>query len=489
MIKKFLYLEWKAFTRSASFGSTLAMKMLMGFMAVYFMASFLILGVGAFFLIEEELNQEPLSVVNKYLIFYFLADISLRLALQKIPVMNIKPLLLLNIRKKSVVKFALGKTVFSVFNFFHLFFFVPFSIVLITQGYDVLSVLRWFVAMISIVYFLNFLNIILNNKDNLFTIFLVMLAALVGLQYFEIVDTTAITFPFFDALFSTFYLVFVTIIAMLTMGMLTFNFFLKGLKLDSVVVEKQQLASSQNYLWLERFGKLGSFLKNDLRLITRNKRARSTLFVSFMFLFYGFLFISGSGFVSDVSKIFAGIFATGGFLFSFGQYVPSWDSAYYQLMMTQNMNYREYLNSKWWLIVIATTISTILASFYMYWGWEIYLTILVGGIYNIGVNSHLVLLTGAYVKTPIDLQSGKGVFGDTKAFNTQSLLLSIPKLILPLALNYLGYYFISSTAGLVLVAAAGILGFLFRNAVFAQIEKVYKTEKYKTIQAYKQNNN
>ncbi len=58
--------------------------------------------------------------------------------------------------------------------------------------------------------------------------------------------------------------------------------------------------------------------------------------------------------------IFAGIFVSGGFLFTFGQFVPSWDSSYYQLMMTQNIPYKGYLSSKWWLIVIATFVSTII---------------------------------------------------------------------------------------------------------------------------------
>jgi hypothetical protein len=50
-------------------------------------------------------------------------------------------------------------------------------------------------------------------------------------------------------------------------------------------------------------------------------------------------------------------------------------------------------------------------------GWQTYLTIVVGGIYNIGVNSQLVLLGGAYTKTPIDLSSGKGAFGDKKSIS------------------------------------------------------------------------
>jgi hypothetical protein len=44
----------------------------------------------------------------------------------------------------------------------------------------------------------------------------------------------------------------------------------------------------------------------------------------------------------------------------------------------------------------------------------------------------------------------------------------------------------SPNLGLAMVAVAGIIGFALRDKVFTQIEKIYKTEKYKTIAAYKQ---
>jgi hypothetical protein len=187
-------------------------------------------------------------------------------------------------------------------------------------------------------------------------------------------------------------------------------------------------------------------------------------------------------------QVFAGIFVSGGFLFTFGQFIPSWDSAYYQLMMSQNIPYKEYIKSKWWLMVIATLISTILASFYLFFGVHTYLLIVVGAIFNIGVNSHLVMLGGTYVKTPIDLTTGKGAFGDTQAFNIKTMLIAIPKLGIPMLLYALGYYVFSPNIGLVFVAGTGILGFAFRNYMFSKIEKIYKTEKYATIAAYKQKN-
>ena len=53
-------------------------------------------------------------------------------------------------------------------------------------------------------------------------------------------------------------------------------------------------AKMTNYQWLDRFGSAAIFLKNDLRLITRAKRARSTttimgiLFVFLRFYIHGF---------------------------------------------------------------------------------------------------------------------------------------------------------------------------------------------------------
>jgi len=154
--------------------------------------------------------------------------------------------------------------------------------------------------------------------------------------------------------------------------------------------------------------------------------------------------------------------------------------------MTQNIPYKGYLSSKWWLMVIATVVSTVLASFYLYFGWQIYMTIVVGAIYNIGVNSHLVLLGGAYTKTPIDLSSGKGAFGDKKAYNIKTMLISIPQLVLPVLLFWAGASLANANVGLALVALAGIMGFAFKNKAFSLIEKIYKTEKYATIVAYKE---
>jgi hypothetical protein len=463
----------------------LALKIILGFVAAIYALAFLMAGVGAFYGLKE-MHLDPLHEVNKYLIYYFSIDLAIRLVMQKIPVMNIRPLLALPFTRTTIVNFSIGKTVLSFFNFLHAFFFLPFTIVLLVEGYDVLSVILWHLAMLSLVYSNNFLNIILSNKDNVFAIFTGIVLILAGFQYYQFFDITNYTSVFFDGLFNTKWLFLLPVLVLGGLFYFTFNYLKSNLYLDAGLSTKHEIAETENLTWLNQFGSLGTFLKNDIKLIKRNKRSRTTVIMSLLFLFYGLIFFRENSHQPEVMRIFAGIFVSGGFLFTFGQFVPSWDSSYYPLMMSQNISYKGYLSSKWWLIVIATFISTILASFYLYYGWQVYLTIVVGAIYNIGVNSHLVLLGGAYTKTPIDLTSSKGAFGDKKAFNMNAMLISLPKLFLPILLYWAGSSIMSPNLGLVFVAVAGILGFAFRDRVFSKIEKIYKIEKYKTIDAYKQ---
>lgn len=484
MFKQFIRLEWKSFLRSASFGTNVVLKIFMGLAALYFIAVFLLLGFGIYPLLKQY-DMNPFETVNKFLIYYFFLHLIVRYFMQKMPVMNIRPLLTLPIKRDTIVHFTLGKTALSFFNWIHVFLFVPFSIMLIINNHSILNVILWHLGIIGIVYASNFVNVLVNNKDSFFYPILTLVVVCALSQYYKLFDITTYTFPFFDGLYTTNYLFLIPIIAVVILYYFAFKFFKNNLNLDEGLAKKSDVAKTENFAFLDQFGTLGTFLKNDIKLIKRNKRSRTTIIMSVVFLFYGFLFFNNPH-QAKVMGIFAGIFVSGGFLFTFGQFVPSWDSAYYQLMMSQNVQYKEYIKSKWWLVVIATAISTLLASFYIYLGWHIYLLIVVGAIYNIGVNSHLVLLGGAFVKTPIDLSTGKGAFGDKQAFNIKTMLIAIPKLLIPVLLYGLGTWIFSENIGLVFVAVAGILGFTLRNYVFAKIEKIYKTEKYATIAAYRQ---
>lgn len=258
------------------------------------------------------------------------------------------------------------------------------------------------------------------------------------------------------------------------------NFYLdKGLEL------KVAEGKTENITFLNRYGVMGTFINNDIRLLKRNKAAKSALIASFFFLFYGLLTFT-KGYDNGFMQLFTGIFVTGGFMFMFGQRVPSWDSSYYPLMMTQNVPYKEYLKGKWSLIIIGILCSIILSTAYLMVSLEFYLTVLAAGLYNLGVNSYITLLAGAFNKKPIDLNSqSKSFGGGGNNFNMKIMLLMIPQMLLPMGVFAVVKYFFGIVPSVASLAILGIIGFLLRDKIFNLIVKVYKTEKYSTLDAFK----
>jgi len=153
--------------------------------------------------------------------------------------------------------------------------------------------------------------------------------------------------------------------------------------------------------------------------------------------------------------------------------------------MTQNIPYRTYLESKWLVMVLGTLVSIVLASFYLFFGLQTYLIIVAVGFYNIGWNCYLSLITGAFVRSKIDLSSNKNAFGDTKAFNVQTLLLSIPTIAIPMLLYFVLTKLLPFNTAMIVFVAIGLVGILLKKPMFNLIENLYKSQKYKTIKAYK----
>lgn len=490
MFSKFLRLEWKSFTRSASFTGNMILKIFMIIGKINLAILFAMGGVGMFFIFKDE-RMNPVETVNKFLIYYILADLTIRIIFQSIPVINIRPLLTMPIKRGRVISFVMGKTFVSIFTLLPAFLFIPFAVLLIFKGgYPALNVVLWMVSLWAMVYINNLINLLLNDIDNLFVVFIAAIGGLGALHYYGLFDVTQYTGPVFNSFYNTPYMFLLPVVLLVAVWKYTYIFFTKAMYLDTGLKGKHTEAVTQNLTWLNRFGLMGTFLKNDIKLIWRNKRPRNTVFQGVFLYGYGIFLLSGvlEQYNTPYWKILGALSITNGFMFTFGQLVPSWDSAYYPLMMSQNIKYREYISAKWWLIVIATAVTALLATVCLFFGVEAYLMVLAAAVYNMGVNSHLALLSGAFIKTPIDLTTTQQAFGGKKAFNIKAILLVLPKLVLPFLVFMYGDKLLGAGAGIALVAALGILGFAFRNLVFKAIEKVYLSEKYSTIDAYSQKN-
>ena len=484
MISHFLKLEWKQFIRSASFGKSLGLKILMGFFALYFILSFLTIGIGGYFILKKIFPEsDPLQIVNSYLLFAILGDLIFRYLMQKLPIMNIKPMLTLQIKKSTLVHYVLGKSSFSFFNILGLFFYIPFALVLIKEGYNVAGVLGWLLTMILIIQSANFLNFIINKNNIAFAILSLILISLIGLQKFDIVDVVGSGGSIFDIIYTNPIYSLFGVVVLILLYQLNYKQLHGQVYLDAAVSVKVEEVNTSDLTWANKLGDVAPFIKNDIRLIWRNKRTKTVFLMSFLFLFYGLVFFTQETYREMPAMLmFAALFVTGGFTLNYGQFIPAWDSAHYKMLMSQGFKYRKFLESKWVLMVAMTTILYVLSFPYLYFGTDIFLIITAGAVFNIGFNSLFLLYSGSFNRKKIDLT--KSGFGNTQGTSATQFLIIVPLMLLPMLLFWIFNKFVGHNAGFIVVATLGIISLLLKNYAMNFIEKKYIKDKYAMINAF-----
>ena len=113
-------------------------KFWMYFMSVFW-AGYLIFFGTTFAFAFDGGAKEAYHVMNSGLIFILALDFLLRLPFLKTPTQEVKPYLLLPIKRSRLIDFLLLRSGLNSFNLLWLFLFVPFAIITVTKFYSVIS--------------------------------------------------------------------------------------------------------------------------------------------------------------------------------------------------------------------------------------------------------------------------------------------------------------------------------------------------------------
>jgi len=489
---QFLNLEWKQHFRSAYWQKSMLLNILLIFFALWMAGSFLILGFASYPMLKKLYpDNDPFLVFNGFLFFWILGDLFMRFFFQKLPVMSVKPLLALPIKRSKVVNYVLGKSAVSFFNFLPFFAIIPFAIMLINNGYSVAAIVVWILTLIVITLIINFLNFIIESlsaeTELSFLPIMAIVGLLYGLNHFGIVSFSSLIGDGVNAISSNFALILIPIGILSVLYYLNFKGLYKKLYLDNSLKTKTSQARTTNLEWTKKFGDIAPFMQLDLKLITRSKRAKSSLWMLGLGLLYGLFFYPNPEY-ADMPWffIFIGIFVTGIFLINFGQFIPAWDSGYYKLLMSQNVKYEKYLKSKFTLMVMSVIIMFVLSIPYVYFGSKILLAHFAAAIYNIGVNSHVMLYGGSFNRKKIELNQ-------KAAFNFQGTgavqwIIGIPLMILPMIIFGVLNYFINFEIAIAVIIGLGLIGIGFHQKIMQFITRKYQDSKYKMIDAFGQDN-
>jgi hypothetical protein len=178
---------------------------------------------------------------------------------------------------------------------------------------------------------------------------------------------------------------------------------------------------------------------------------------------------------------------SGIFMLNFGQFVPSWDSGYYGMMMSQNIPFRKYLDSKVGLMSFSVVVLALLTTPYAYFGWNVLGANLACAVYNLGINIPVLMFAGSFNKKRIDLE--KSPFMNYQGTGASQWIVGLPLFLIPGLLFYGFSEIFNAEIGVIAIAAIGFIGLIFRNFIMDTITKGYQTRKYATLNGFKQQEN
>lgn len=489
MLEKLFVLEWKSFTRSADFGKGLAVRILLGIIALYFLVSFLSLGIGLHYLLAKAFPEDqPIEWVNRLLLAWFGVLFLGRMIFQKLPVMNVKPLMVQNIRRGTLAHYTLLKTTYSFSNWLPLMVFIPFVIVTVKEtAWTYSALVPWFLAILALEvasnYFALYLQSVVAGSIRKLVPVIALAAGMVAVDYFGGFAVSSLFGQYFQKILTTPAWALPPLLLAVASYWLLFKDLRVKFYLDAFLRDQQQQIRSFDLTWTSRFGDIAPFLQLDLNLLWRTKRARSVLIVALFFLAYG-LFFYPSGDLNKGMYVFVAIFTTGIFLINYGQFIPSWDGAYYALLMTLPMAMDRYLASKALVMYISVCVMLILSTPYLYFGWEVLWVTAACAVYNMGVNVPVILYFGSWNRKRIDLNNGN--YFNYQGTGAAQWLVSVPLLFSPLLCWGLAYLIGGFHVANVFLTVLGGVGLLMRRSLLRRISDRYRENKFEFVRAFRE---
>ncbi|MBC7912481.1 MAG: hypothetical protein H7Y07_00010 [Pyrinomonadaceae bacterium] len=484
----FFHHQYTAFWRSKNTGKSMAVSIFKGLSLLYLFANLLIVSFFLDKILDKAIpERETIDAFNCLLIYYFLIDLLMRFQLQELPTLSVKPYLNLPISRNKIVKYLSLTSLFTGFNLSPFLLTVPFLLkVLLFEG-DGTTFFALVISIAGLTLLNHFFSVWLKRKININAWFVVgFLCVLAGIMLADFYLNTVSIFSFsgilFDAIIHHPYLALLPILLAFGMYLINHKFLKSNLYLDELYKENASERSTAEFSFLSRFGMAGQLAALELKLILRNKRPRSTLITSMVFMLYGLIFYPTRSHDSSMS-IFAGLMMTGMFIINYGQFMFSWQSAHFDGVLASNISPKDFFKSKFLLFTLLSTITLILTTPYVYFGWDVLLAHAMLYLWNIGVSSLIILAFANWNYKYIDLSKGSSF--NWEGVGASQWIVGIPLFVLPMGVYQLIKWWYDPTTALLILGFIGLAFILSRSFWLNKLLNAFTAKRYVIAEGFR----
>lgn len=185
----------------------------------------------------------------------------------------------------------------------------------------------------------------------------------------------------------------------------------------------------------------------------------------------------------DVMIIYMGLLATGFFMLVYGQFIFSWESNYFDWLISRPLNWRQYLDAKF-AILLASGVSFYLLNIpLVLLSRDILLLNTALLLYNLGVNTFVLLAWATFARKRMDLSASSISF---QGKGGSHFVIILPIMIVPIFV-YLPFALTGHPQrGFIFMAILGVAGLILRQRLMAMVLKLFNRQKYKMAMGFRQ---
>ena len=479
--------QWKEKIRSPFWQKSIILNIILGILALYLMLNVIAASLFADKIMIEIYGEcDVVKIATGFLFYYFSFDLIVRFLFQQLPTIAIKPYLSLPIKKSRLLHYPLLKSIPGFFNIIAILLFVPFFIKNIALKQTFQFSLAWILTAFSLATVNNFLNFTLKkyfSKKPLPTLFVLLLLGLA--IYLDISKIFSLSQEFskgFYYILNNLYLVVVPLL-LAALSYYSAYFFLKENSYIEDSVNRTR-TNSAGFSFLDQFGEIGHLMGIELKLIFRNKRPKTSLYLGVFFLLYGFTFYTNEHMNSYLTYSFAGLLLPAMFAINYGQFFFSWESSYFDAVLVNRISPSNYIKSKYYLFLSASLLGYLLMLPYAFMDIKIALVNTAFLAFNIGINSIILLYFGTFNSKYIDL--GKSQFMNYQGTGATQYLAMLPIMGLPFLVYLICKLFGGPDYYYYIVAVLGLLGIALNKYILQFIVSQFAKRKYKMAFGFRQ---
>ena len=474
----------KNITRNIRFDVSFVLKIISSLSFIYVCFAVLYLGLNfePIFRMYSP-NLDPIDSFNSILIYLFLIGMLLLFFFQKRRTGDIIPYLHLPLNRAKIISYILVLTLFNFFNFGFILFIIPFSVKSILPTYGMQYFICYLTGILFILIFVSYFVLLLRNLISVKSFVVIMPLGIVFLLIIVLhVSFETISKAVFQGLLHG-NIFFLLLIFFSLIGLLTANFSL--LKNTIYSINSEEIGT----FWTSKRSKETFLSSNiilyallEIKLITRNRRLKGFFIaaIGFLFLFYYTLQNKQNGiyFSFIMYIILNGLF---GYIFS--QYLFSWESSYFEFILSTKFNLLKYLKAKY-IIYVSLGFFVFLFFLPLVIQEKIDLHLFITALfYNSCIGYFIIFYLATFNRSRIELNSN--IFFNLQGYNGTQMIALVVIILLPCLLLLLLTVVLNVTQSLLIINLLSIFSLIYHKKWFKIILRQLKNRKYINLEGYR----